>query len=410
MAIGIAVHRARAQRLLRQRHHVEIGVLVIGGDAHRAGMHDVADVAQIFAEIRRRLRRRPEFRAGRRARRLRRRRRRGVGLPPAENAEPSGVVGGWRSGCGGCVLLGRRRRRTRRVRVLHVEPLVAFRRTAAAARTIGIAERQSHLVGEVSTQEVDEVGAVGLQATLAFVFIAAEIVGEEVARLVAQHVIPGLPVQVLIGRRVEQLGDPGREQRLVGVIPAAFHLPEFSGRNRYRRGLGRADGDLVLDLAAIRRRAVERQRGVPFARRRLIDLGEPEIGRAAVPVGRFGDDAAIGPGQRDRAVERLFADGHDPQRRALPWREWRRQHLEPGLRAGIGRFGRHARDGENERGCCDSGKPAGTAHIEDPLRNPENPTGPAASVPVLTFVSWFSRHGTNVEPKDQSANSGAVRI
>ena len=54
MAVGVGIDRARAQRLLCQRHGVEIGVVV--ARAHGAGMDDVADVAQIFAEIRRALR------------------------------------------------------------------------------------------------------------------------------------------------------------------------------------------------------------------------------------------------------------------------------------------------------------------------------------------------------------------
>ena len=46
-----------------------------------------------------------------------------------------------------------------------VEPLRTFRRPAGeAARATRIAERQSHLVGKIGAQEVDEVGAIGTQA------------------------------------------------------------------------------------------------------------------------------------------------------------------------------------------------------------------------------------------------------
>src|SRR5215813_7373003 len=55
-------------------------------------------------------------------------------------------------------------------------------------------------------------------------------------------------------------------------------------------------------------------------------------------------------------------------------------------------------DGTNERNYCDSGKPAGTAHIEDPLRNPETPSGPA-----LRTDAENSRVGTG-----QSAELSAV--
>ena len=70
---------------------------------------------------------------------------------------------------GGAVRRGgllRRRRRARHLGMLNVEPLVAFRRRAAgAARAIRIAERQPHLEGEIGAQEVDEIGAVGAQAS-----------------------------------------------------------------------------------------------------------------------------------------------------------------------------------------------------------------------------------------------------
>ena len=52
MAVGIGVDGARPQRLLRQRHGVEIGVVVGRRDAHRAGLHGVGDDVQITSERR----------------------------------------------------------------------------------------------------------------------------------------------------------------------------------------------------------------------------------------------------------------------------------------------------------------------------------------------------------------------
>src|SRR5674536_363811 len=75
--------------------------------------------------------------------------------------------------------------------MLHVEPLIALRRLAGeAARAIRIAERQPYLVLKISAQEVDEVGAVGALAGLRFVFVASEIVEQEIAGLVAQQFVP----------------------------------------------------------------------------------------------------------------------------------------------------------------------------------------------------------------------------
>ena len=159
VAVGVGVYRARAQRLLCQRHGVEIGVVV--ARAHGAGMDDVADVAQIFAKIRRRLRLR--------RRRLRRRScgRLGRRLRAAKQTRAAAESPRWRSGgCRRDILFGRRRR-TRDLGMFDVEPLVALRRLAAeAARAIRIAERQPHLEGKIGAQEIDEVGAVGAKPGL----------------------------------------------------------------------------------------------------------------------------------------------------------------------------------------------------------------------------------------------------
>ena len=59
---------------------------------------------------------------------------------------------------------------------------------------------------------------------------------------------------------------------------------------------------------------------MPGARRRRLDLGEPEIRRAAMALPRGGGHAAIGPGQRELSLQRLFGHEHDAQRGAFPRR------------------------------------------------------------------------------------------
>jgi hypothetical protein len=55
---------------------------------------------------------------------------------------------------------------------------------------------------------------------------------------------------------------------------------------------------------------------LPRPRGRRCDLGEPEIRRPAVPLARFGGDAAVGADQRKLAVERLLGGEDDAERRA----------------------------------------------------------------------------------------------
>src|SRR5262249_18912534 len=73
-----------------------------------------------------------------------------------------------------------------------------------------------------------------------------------------------------------------------------------------------------------------RELGVPGAGGRCGDLGEPEIGRTAMPFARFRRDASIGRDQRKLALERLLRGDDDAQRRALPGRERRGQDRELG--------------------------------------------------------------------------------
>ena len=107
----------------------------------------------------------------------------------------------------GILLRGRRRRR---FLVLDVPPLWAFRRlTAVTARAFRIAERQPHLEGEIGAKEIRDVGAVGLQDEAFVVLAKIEIVEQDVARAIVQHVMHRLPRGLLVERRVEEFLDPG---------------------------------------------------------------------------------------------------------------------------------------------------------------------------------------------------------
>ena len=259
--------------------------------------------------------------------------------------------------------------------MLDIEPLETLRRLAAAtARAVRIAERQTHLVGEIGAQEIDEVGAVGTQAGACVVFAAAQMVEQEIARLVVQHLVPCLPRQVLIDRRREQLFDPRREQRLRRAVPAAAHLPDVSRRNGDERRPAPADGDVAGDRAAVGGSGLGGQRGAPCSPGRRGDLREPDIGRPALPVGRSGRDASIRRDQRERAVHRLFNHDRDPQRRAAPWRSRRRQHDRfgcvlagggcRGLDLGLGlREDRSDGQTRDQQPCCNNSQPACMTHL-----------------------------------------------
>ena len=273
-----------------------------------------------------------------------------------------------------------------------VEPLVALRRRAAgAARAIRIAERQPHLVGEIGAQEIDEVGAIGAQAQRSIVFAETEIVEQQIARPVAQHFMPRLPRRLGVERRVEQFLDPCR----IADFPSrdsSYCAPARRCPRRARRsgGFGRADGDVAGDRAAAGRRVVERQRRVPGARGRRGDLGEPGIGRPAVPVRRFGGDAAIGRDQRKLAAQRLFGDDHDAQRRALPRRERRGQDRDlGGVRASAGRrFGAGGYCCEKQQGRCSNSKRARAKHMGNLPEACRNRTGPCRRGRAGKIPNW----------------------
>ena len=165
--------------------------------------------------------------------------------------------------------------------------------------------------------------------------------------MIAQHLVPDLPVQILVGRRVEQLFDPCREQRFVGAVPAIAHLPDASDRNPKRLRLAGADGNLAGHRAAIPR-LVARQGRAPGAGGGGCDFGEPGIRWPLVPVGRFDSSTSVGRDQRQHALYRLFGDDHDAQRRAGPGRQRRRQHGDFGrsraaARCRCGRGWRHCK-------------------------------------------------------------------
>ena len=273
VAVRIGVDGARPQRLLLQRHGVEIGVVVARQRAHGAGLNGVADHRQITRER---------------------------GRQPA--------------------LLGGRG-------IDDAEPLRAGRRLAARAPRI--AERQAHLEGEIGAQIVHHVGAVGLQRHRDFVFAEAERVEQDVARFIAQHVVERRPRRLLVERGVEQLLDPGRKQIFRPAIPRRAQRPEAPGVARGGAGLSRATAMSRVILPHSAGSVVARQRRVPGPRGRRGHLGEPDVRRPVEPVVRFDGDAAVGRDQRQLAVERLFGGEDDAQRRALPRRERRGQDREP---------------------------------------------------------------------------------
>ena len=155
-------------------------------------------------------------------------------------------------------------------------------------------------------------------------------VEQDIARPIAQHLVQRRPRRRRVERRVEQLLDPGGIQVFRRAIPGIAQRPDAAIRRARPRRLDGAHGDLARDRAALGRRAVARELRVPRPRGRRRDLGEPEIRRPAVPLTRFGRDAAIGRDQRKLALDRLLRGEDDAQRRALPGRDRRGQDREFG--------------------------------------------------------------------------------
>src|SRR5258708_2481916 len=110
-----------------------------------------------------------------------------------------------------------------------------------------------------------------------------EMVEQEIARGVAHHLVQRRPRRLRIERIVEQLLDPGGEQVLACAIPAVAQGPGASRRGARPARFVRAHLDLARDRTASCSRLLGRERRMPGARRGRLDLGEPEIRRAAPP-------------------------------------------------------------------------------------------------------------------------------
>src|SRR6185437_2193212 len=79
-------------------------------------------------------------------------------------------------------------RGVRAFEILDTEPLVAFRRlAAAAARTFRVAERQTHLEGEIGAQEIRKIGAVGAIDEAHLVLAEAQMIEQDIALAITQH-------------------------------------------------------------------------------------------------------------------------------------------------------------------------------------------------------------------------------
>jgi hypothetical protein len=156
---------------------------------------------------------------------------------------------------------------------------------AAASRAFREAVGQPHLVREVRSQGVGKIGAVGTKIDFS-VFVEAEMVEQEIARGVAHHLVQRRPRRLRFERIVEQLLDPGGEQVLACAIPGVAQGPGASRRGARPARFVRAHLDLARDRAASCCRLLRHERRMPGARRGRLDLGEPEIRRAAMALPR----------------------------------------------------------------------------------------------------------------------------
>jgi hypothetical protein len=212
------------------------------------------------------------------------------------------------------------------------------------------------------------------------VFAEAEVVEQEIARSIAQHLVQGRPRRRRLERRIEQLLDPGGIQVLVRAVPGIAQGPDAAlGRVRPRR-LAPAHNDVARDRAARGWGALAREPRLPFPGGRRGDLDDPEIRRPAVALARFRRDASIGRDERKLALERPLRGEDDAQRRAVPRREWRGQDRELSrvFAAAGWSLGPRVHDGEKEEEQCagdrqqswSSSKPAGQKQLS-PLTNPD---------------------------------------
>jgi hypothetical protein len=121
----------------------------------------------------------------------------------------------------------------------------ARRRRAAAARALGVAERQTELPGEVGTQEERQVGAIGLETHApGLVLVEPEVVVEKVPVAIAEDRVEAAPARVGVERIVEEPLDPGRVEALRAAIPLALDRPHHAVRSLARRSGRRRHANL----------------------------------------------------------------------------------------------------------------------------------------------------------------------
>ena len=165
-------------------------------------------------------------------------------------------------------------------RILNVPPLgTPWRLAAVAARALRVAERQPHLEREIRAQKVGEVGAVGTNDHPHLVFAQTQIVEQEIARSIAQHLMQRLPRRLRLERCVEERLDPRRIKVFRPAISRTAHRPDAPRRLARPRRRVAEHGDVAGDRAALGRRAIARELRVPRPHRRRRDLGEPVIRR-----------------------------------------------------------------------------------------------------------------------------------
>src|SRR5262249_58719636 len=108
-------------------------------------------------------------------------------------------------------------------------------------------------------------------------------VEQQIARGVAHYFVQRRPRRLRIERIIEQLLDPSGEQILACAIPAVAQGPRAPRRGGWAAWFVWAHLDLARDRAASCSRLLRGERRKPRARRRRLDLGEPEIRRAPPP-------------------------------------------------------------------------------------------------------------------------------
>ena len=110
-----------------------------------------------------------------------------------------------------------------------------------------VAERQPHLEREIRAQEIRKVGAVGAKDHLHLVFAETQMVEQDIARPVAQHLMQRRPRRRRVQRVVEQLLDPCREQVFRRAIPGVAQRPDAARRRaRPRRRSARTAMSRVI--------------------------------------------------------------------------------------------------------------------------------------------------------------------